>query len=757
MSGQIWHSPVALERYNRCTTLTDDEGQALTELGWHIRKTRGYDNTQPAWQVIERLYRPLEDARQALHAPATPHHQRSSRDAVAVILKQCLIFNRTYWGWDRDGWLETFGPDCKSLQARLPGWWDGTVRPYMFGIAYLLDCFRDVHLLGKNNNVVLAERIFGKDKVTEAVDPIVATLARWGYHSAQHSDVIPGHICLLLLLNGSPYLHELTGERLESLQRILAATKPSRARFYGIHRALARLGYVAPPASYIEVTVQSVEGVDPQWLEWVERWVKTSTLTQAVRQTYRCHLLRVGRWLADTHSHIQSPQQWTRQLCAAYIAMVRDIRVGDYVQRRDALSDRIGEPLAASSKVGLIVSVRAFFRDLEEWEWIDCRFDPTRALATPKSILTMTGPKPRVIADEIWAKLLWAGLNLVSDDVLTEGKGHRYPLELMRALALIWLFGGLRSDEIFRLRVGCIRWQMMHLDDTEQEICYLDVPPNKTGDAFTKPVDPLIGKAIATWEAVRPQQPTMMDRRTKERVHFLFCYRARRVGKPYLNQVLIPLLCDKAGVPDSDMRGRITSHRARATIASQLYNAKEPMTLFQLQAWLGHASPETTQYYAQITPTTLAKAYTDAGYFERNVRTINVLVDRDAITNGEAATGTPWQYFDLGHGYCTYTFFEQCAHRMACARCDFYLPKASTAGQLLEAKANLQRMLMAIPLTDDERAAIEDGQQALHSLLDRLKMIPTPSGELPQSQSSSPTITLASIHVGGKDAAHPHI
>jgi hypothetical protein len=26
----------------------------------------------------------------------------------------------------------------------------------------------------------------------------------------------------------------------------------------------------------------------------------------------------------------------------------------------------------------------------------------------------------------------------------------------------------------------------------------------------------------------------------------------------------------------------------------------------------------------------------------------------------------------LGHGFCTYTFFEQCPHRMACARCDFY-------------------------------------------------------------------------------------
>ena len=71
------------------------------------------------------------------------------------------------------------------------------------------------------------------------------------------------------------------------------------------------------------------------------------------------------------------------------------------------------------------------------------------------------------------------------------------------------------------------------------------------------------------------------------------------------------MLCHKAGVSQNDVRGRITSHRARATIASQLYNAKEPMTLFELQAWLGHRSPETTQHYAQITPNTLTKANTE--------------------------------------------------------------------------------------------------------------------------------------------------
>ena len=165
------------------------------------------------------------------------------------------------------------------------------------------------------------------------------------------------------------------------------------------------------------------------------------------------------------------------------------------------------------------------------------------------------------------------------------------------------------------------------------------------------------------------------------------------------------------------------------------------MTLFELQAWLGHRTPNTTQHYAQITPNTLTRAYTEACYFARNIRTVEVLLDRDAVTSGAAAAGEPWQHYDLGHGYCTYTLFEQCPHRMACAKCDFYIPKDSGKAQLLEAKGNLQRMLVSIPLTDDERAAVEDGQTALDTLLTRLADVATPSGTTPRQMDAPPGTT----------------
>jgi hypothetical protein len=124
-------------------------------------------------------------------------------------------------------------------------------------------------------------------------------------------------------------------------------------------------------------------------------------------------------------------------------------------------------------------------------------------------------------------------------------------------------------------------------------------------------------------------------------------------------------------------------------------------------------------------------------YFQTNVRTIEVLIDRDAVQSGTASAGTPWQYFDLGHGLCTYSFFEQCPHRMACARCDFYVPKDSTKTQLLEARGNLKRMLAQIPLTDDERAAVEDGTVAMERLIARLKDVVTPAGPTPRELSQA--------------------
>ncbi|GAA5103865.1 tyrosine-type recombinase/integrase [Haloechinothrix salitolerans] len=746
-AARAWAWPLDLNRYRRHGQLADAESDGLHTLGFELLRL-GQDRNSQGWQAIRRLTAPLDDTQTMLHwHPDNRYQRRFARDAAAVVLHHCAELGRAFWAWSTHEWAELLRPE--HLRHRYPGQVGMSARPYLLAYAYLLTRFTAFDLVGPFERRSLAQKVFGADAVEQAIEPIREVLTGWGYRANELAPLV----CTLLLLNGSPRLSDLSSEVLAELRTHPAMQRHHHIRhLHGIHRALAALGHAgAPPAPKYGDGPAPITGTAAAWAQWVERWHATATLEPTTRDIYRVVLAKIGRWLAAEHPDITEPGQWTRQTCAAWVAAVDRMTVGDHAQSAAWLNGRhgdLGKPLSPKTKRAYLRVARTFFRDCQDWEWMQRRFDPARALATPPSITALQGPDPRVIADDIWAKLLWAGLNLDSAD-LPSGCAH--PLEMVRAITLTWLFSGQRSDEIARIRVGCIRWQHDRTptnDDPSQAsdaVCLLDVPTHKTGTAFTKPVDPLLGQGIEEWQAVRPPQPAILDHKTGERVHFLFAVRAGRISKNYINEKIIPMLCRKAGVPTVDVRGRITSHRARSTIATQLYNAKEPMTLFELQAWLGHRSPESTQHYAKISPNTLAKAYNDAGYFARNTRTIEVLVDRDAVTSGTAAAGQPWQHYDLGHGFCTYTFFEQCPHRMACARCDFYTPKDSSKSQLLQAKTNLQRMEASIPLTDDEQAAVEDGQAALDQLLQRLADVPTPNGATPRELGTPVTLTQLPI------------
>jgi hypothetical protein len=78
-------------------------------------------------------------------------------------------------------------------------------------------------------------------------------------------------------------------------------------------------------------------------------------------------------------------------------------------------------------------------------------------------------------------------------------------------------------------------------------------------------------------------QPDLVDRKTGPKRQHLFCHRGRLVGKDYLNHNILPALRRKSGVPQTDSRGALTRHPDRATIATQLLNAREPLSLNDLQ------------------------------------------------------------------------------------------------------------------------------------------------------------------------------
>jgi len=224
----------------------------------------------------------------------------------------------------------------------------------------------------------------------------------------------------------------------------------------------------------------------------VHRWRETTTLVPASARSVYYAILKAGRWLAWEHPTVRGPDDWTRDIARAYVSAVNDYKLGEFVTPDAYKGRHRGTPLSPYSKVLLLSAARTFLRDCQEWEWCGRHFDPVRVMATPRSLNALTGPNPRVLADELWAKLLWAGLQLQETDLPKADSdvkrirraGATCPIELVKALAVAWLFTGLRRDELVRLRVGCIRWQQRdgspgaasaHVPG-DDATCLLDVP-----------------------------------------------------------------------------------------------------------------------------------------------------------------------------------------------------------------------------------------------------------------------------------------
>lgn len=726
-----------LRPYNRDPTLNKTERKALDQFVETRRRYPFIAIKKILPPSLERIYAPFNLALDLIGV------QDARKTRTLTLMLEYLNGRQThYWGWIETDWLHFFnrgpitvGPSLQSA-CGIP----------LVATAYLLSGFCAFQAVSFQPALArIAQGVFGAAAIQTGVNRVHKAIL------ASHTTSPPvGNIRILLnqmfLYGGSSYLEDITPE-LASYVLTNLATKDYTWTASRLSEALFTLGILEQqlivkaerkrkPISSKALQTRSgrlkkPETASPEWQAWCQRWRERSPLRPATRKTYYEALLQAGRWLQATHPEIISPEQWTRTLATDFVAAVDGWRAGDWTVNISQAT--IGKPLSANRKVCILSIVRLFFLDCQAWGWLPQRFDPGRCLATPRTWKGLINPKPesRVIDDSIWARLVWAGLHLDANDLELFHLRLAFPYEMVRAIAVTWLFCGLRANELRRLRVGCVRWPQSEERTVPATVCFLEVPADKSQPTYTKAVDALVGEAITAWEQVRPSSQPVADEYTSEPVDYLFCYQGKTLSKQYLNDNLIPMLCRKASIPQQDSKGRITSHRARATIASQLANADDPMSLLALKEWLGHQKVSATLYYVRDNTATLTKAYTDAGYFGRNVRVIEVLIDRQAINSRATAEGEPWKYYDLGHGYCTYDFFDQCPHRMACAKCTFYRPKATTEIQLQEAQDNLLHMLQMIPLTEDEQAAVNDGLEAVVKLCQRLAETPAPDGRTP--------------------------
>ena len=596
--------------------------------------------------------------------------------------------------------------------------------------------YPDVH------RVWLARHLYGRAVVDTECKWVRDKLNGIGYSLHVRERIVNLCIAELLLWYDLPSLNAVT-------DKTLADFRPSAGSSKGLRRvttALIQFGILRHhprrSASTSDWERHIRLGVAEEWLRWCERWQQFSVRSPRSRRRDLSCLMTAGRWLMRCHPAITSPAGWNIDLALEYVQYISEKCAGEDAPTTGPVA-HISTPLSAGTRAGLLTTIRVFFTDLQHLEWIPRRFNCERGFALPRQIARALHVRPRPIDDGYWLKLRAAALALMPEDLPNGGRaaGFPYPFELTRAVAATWTFSGCRANEIERLELGCVSLEQVPAQvNTGTGVVepafvqhMLRVPVNKTRGEFVKPIDEPMARAIAAWEAVRPHQAKTVDPTTGQLTDYLFCYRGRRVGRDFLNNTVIPILLCRAGLPPDDSRGKITSHRGRATLATKLYNNSSGLTSLEIMAWLGHARLSSSQHYVEITPTHLIASFHRSAKLTENIRSVSVLVDR------HPGPGEPVFRYDLGHGWCTNDAYASCAHRMACAKCAFYEPAESFRKALETQGDRYIRMLQELTLTEDERAATTGDAEAVNRLLRRLaeEATPIPARRAPHSPEQS--------------------
>jgi integrase len=723
--------------------------------------------------LLKRVTQPLLDVLALLEQWRPRKSQVRRQHFLKYFLRHVLQTNTLYWGWSRSLW-ETV---IDAAPTHLPG------KAHKEEAGHALACpnsllahlaaylFADVLYLTGNRAFParkMGEIIFGSDVLQTTLDRIMEPWLAAGFTDKQTSQVaLMFAIVLALLVNHNPSPEALTPSILEEIQA-LELRRDVRWRVEQLQRALFSLQeqkeehkQIVPP-----FRAESFAEIHPRWSAWLRAFWQQTPISQSSRNRITRDVLTACRWLAQRYPQVIEPCQWTSEIASQYVAYVcNEATVYDYASSRQRqyitkyLKKRQGEPLKPSSKKARLVGLKGFFRCLQKYSYeVDGRMEPRLPLswkpddifAIPEAVRAQIQPNPRNIEEEAWLKLIWTACTLNAEMVKEAALGTKmYPLPLWRAVALVWVTGCRRRDEIRRLPLDCVRseWAPEMVDERgvqlepAENLWYLLVPTNKYRGTFWTPIPKYTADAILAWKAIRPQnQPPLEDRKTGERTAYLFQYRGRLIGETFINDSVIPLLCKAAGLTDEEGKGKpykdavgpITSHRARASTA--YYLKAMGMSPYDIGKLLGHTNPNRTlPWYLKENLHQLGRMYRKANPLDR---TVHALLDTNAAGKGE-----PCVFYYLADSQdgrprlCGNPNFRTCYHQLQCAECEAYIE--TEMAEVIEQRPGILHIAVPIPLPE----------QLVEDLTKQEEGIPI--GEPPPP----PPIPSAAFHFNKKVAA----
>jgi hypothetical protein len=413
--GCTMTGPLRLEDYEQGPELTETEFHVIKRLAAALERNALYgrwDKTD--LRALHRLLDPLEDLEKLASMPEGRAH-----GVRKLLVIEMARRGTSYWAWGQADWAEMICRNQHAFAERyhvIKG-----ARLYLMAFAYAVGTLERPREAGDAFVPYLfARAVFGRESVDAAIRDCAAVLERWGTGKWFLIDRLQPGLSEVLIAARTPQLRDLTTEAVERAWN--GTHRELRAVIVHVSRVLTEMSIIPQPILGAFETRRGVAidttGAPDAWTTWARRWFETSTLEPRTREQYMRILVKVGRWLQRTHPSIVEPAAWTRATAAACVAAIDRLRVGDWAGPDPRhLGRRLGKPLMPRAKVGYLRALRSFFRDCQEWEWCQLRFNPLRSFATPRSIGAQIRPDPRVVADDVWAKLLWAGLNLTEDDL----------------------------------------------------------------------------------------------------------------------------------------------------------------------------------------------------------------------------------------------------------------------------------------------------------------------------------------------------
>ena len=229
---------------------------------------------------------------------------------------------------------------------------------------------------------------------------------------------------------GSPQLEALTVELLEAVHQEAPRGSSRRRATFRLARSLHGMGLLPRAIPHRPYRHDAAHAADPEWATWCERWLATSTLAIRTRRSIYYGLLKAGGWLLETYPSVRSPDldptarsgwpMWLRSM--AWRSATRTRSPSSWHLRPR------GKPISANYKVRAARGRRALLRRLRRsgagWRAASIRIErwPPRLGPSPD-----LGPNPRVIADDVWAKLSGPASISTAIDLLRAAPGA-YPL-----------------------------------------------------------------------------------------------------------------------------------------------------------------------------------------------------------------------------------------------------------------------------------------------------------------------------------------